>query len=178
MRYKILNLQNNLKLKLRNSTVDEHIIQEIYFLKSYTPPDFFINESDKVIDIGAHAGYFSVFAASFAKKGTVYSYEPFPENFQLLRDNIHLNNLTNVEAFNLGIATKKVKRNLFISETNTGGHSLFCKTNNFIPCNFISLKEVFDSNNIERCNFLKIDTEGAELEILSNLPKGYFKKNR
>ena len=42
--------------------------------------------------------------------------------------------------------------------------------------NSISLKRIFDDNQIERCNFLKLDCEGAEYEIIKNLPSSYFEK--
>ena len=38
------------------------------------------------------------------------------------------------------------------------------------------IQNIFEENNISHCNFLKLDCEGAEYEILCNLPTKYFKK--
>ena len=40
----------------------------------------------------------------------------------------------------------------------------------------ISLKKIFDENKINKCNFLKLDCEGAEFKILESLPNEYFNK--
>jgi hypothetical protein len=38
------------------------------------------------------------------------------------------------------------------------------------------LKEILDSNSLSKVDFLKIDVEGKELEMLLNLPKEYFSR--
>ena len=38
------------------------------------------------------------------------------------------------------------------------------------------MKKIFDDNNIEECNFLKLDCEGAEYNIIDSLPNDYFTK--
>jgi len=53
---------------------------------------------------------------------------------------------------------------------------MFSKSSKTVTVNSISLQRIFDDNNIENCNFLKLDCEGTEYEILENLPTFYFKK--
>ena len=56
------------------------------------------------------------------------------------------------------------------------GHSMFSKSSKSVTVNSISLQQIFDNNNIEYCDFLKLDCEGSEYEIIKNLPTPYFKK--
>ena len=53
---------------------------------------------------------------------------------------------------------------------------MFSKSSKSITVDSISLQQIFDNNNIENCNFLKLDCEGTEYEILENLPTSYFDK--
>lgn len=68
-----------------------HTRNELAMLKSFIKP------GDHIVDIGAHIGTFAVPFASFIQnQGAVYSFEANPENFGLLSQNIHLNNLDNI----------------------------------------------------------------------------------
>jgi FkbM family methyltransferase len=127
-----------------------------------------------VVDIGAHIGIFSIFAATKAKNGRVYSYEPLLENFKFLERNILINSLKNISIFNLGVAGRKMERKFFI---NPVGGSLIGNSNlNFRRIQCITLEDIFNDNKLEKINFLKIDCEGAEYEILFNTPKEIFEK--
>ena len=53
---------------------------------------------------------------------------------------------------------------------------MFSKSSQSITVNSISLQQIFDDNKIKNCNFLKLDCEGSEYEIIKNLPSNYFKK--
>ena len=63
---------------------------------------------------------------------------------------------------------------LFINNDESG-HSMFSESSKNIIVNSTSLMKIFDENNIEKCNFLKLDCEGAEYEIIEKLPLKYFK---
>lgn len=177
MKYETKLLPNGIKFMIRRGNkkiADEYVINEVWNSKCYNISGFCIKESDTVIDIGAHIGCFTVYAADIAKKGKIYSYEPFPENYALLKENIKINELKNVKIFNLGISSKSEKRKLYLHKTDAGSHSMFAVKNNYSLFNCIPLKDVFDNNKIKFCNFLKIDCEGAEYEIILNTPKEYF----
>jgi ribosomal protein L11 methylase PrmA len=57
--------------------------------------------SDKavnIVDIGAQSGLYSLYA-KYLPQSQFYSFEPFPQTYQLLNDNIRLNGITNVTPF-------------------------------------------------------------------------------
>jgi FkbM family methyltransferase len=176
--YGLLILKDKTKFKIRldvKPVTDTHMIYESYGRKDYTPGGFTIESHYCVIDIGAHIGAFSIFAAKQAKRGQVYAYEPHPENFKLLKTNIKLNNLKNIEPSSLGVLGSKTAK-LYIDETNNAGHSMFNKSYKHLTVKCTSLREIFDQNNIQYCDFLKMDCEGAEHDILFNTPEDIFDK--
>ncbi|MHA1291720.1 MAG: FkbM family methyltransferase [Promethearchaeota archaeon] len=179
-------LRNGIKFKVHSKTMEKGLINSILLDKKYTPPGYEIKKRDIVVDIGAHIGVFSIFAAVNAKYGRVYSYEPFSENFSLIQENIKLNNLTNIKPFKLAVGGVKEKRNLYINNEQNGGHSLF---KNYLcqqqkeglsteVVDGITLKDIFSANGIEKIDFLKIDCEGSEYEILFSTHSNIFRRVR
>lgn len=170
-------LKSGEKFLIRNNTYDLTILNEILIYQQYGNPKELTEENAVVIDIGAHIGIFSVFAARISKNISVYSFEPVSENYSILKKNVAINNLDNqIKCFNLGITKKGGKRYLYFDKKNTGGHSLFRSSADKVLINTIKLEEVFRINEIRYCNLLKIDTEGAEYEIIPNLSKMYLKR--
>lgn len=172
------NLRNGIKYSVRSGTVERWMINENWVHKIYTPEDFKIKRNDIVLDIGAQIGVFSVFASQLAKNGKVFSFEPVPENFELLKKNIRLNLISNITPINKAVSNKNGQENIFLSE-DTACHSFFTnfsKVHRKIPVETISLNSFIKENKISRIDFLKMDCEGAEYKILFNSPKNVLKK--
>ncbi len=170
-------LRNGLIFNVRKNSSDVITIWECIGKRVYEKY-FRVNLNDIVIDIGANVGAFSIYAANLAKKGKVYAFEPEEKNFKLLEENIGANNLSNIKIFKLGVAGRKKKTKLFISKMPTS-HSIYIPSKasgKSLTTQFITLKQIFKENKINRCNFLKIDCEGAEYDILFNCPKEVLKK--
>ncbi len=177
LRKKDVFLRNGTKFMIRPETNDKTILNEIWIKKLYTPKGFEIRKDDIVIDIGAHIGFFTVFAAWYSKKGIVYSFEPEPENFNLLKYNVKINKLKNVKLFNYGVARESCEKRLYISNFNKTAHSIEIKEDqkNYITVRLESLSKILDRIK-KPIDFLKIDCEGCEYEILINLDRKYFEK--
>jgi len=129
-----------------------------------------VQDGDIVLDIGGNLGYHTLILSAFVgKDGKVFSFEPGLENFSLLQKNISHNQLDNVTAERLAISDTSTKTKLFLSE-GPGGHRIhesnFC-TKNFDVVNTITLDEYFKDNSLRNnITFIKIDVEGAELNVL------------
>ncbi len=168
-------LRNNARYLIRAKVDDMGKIDAIYIFKEYDEHLDRIKDDSIVIDIGAHIGVFSIRVALLAKNVRVYSYEPFYENFALLSANIALNDLEgSVMPFNLGITASGGQRELFIDRINPGASSIYVRTGRSSLIDTITLKDVFDKNRLSHCDFLKLDCEGAEYEILFNTPVDYL----
>lgn len=171
----IYHMRNGLKILVRSGTADRGIITSVLLADEYLLDQTKLESNSVVIDIGAQIGVFSIFAASKSKR--VYSFEPVPENYRLLLENIKINNFDRkIKAFNYAVSNEKKNLRLFLNENNTGEHSVYFKTKKYLDVPAVPLKDIFDEHNINICDLLKIDTEGSEYEILYGLPKDYFKR--
>jgi len=150
-------------------------LTHVWLIEEYKKENFEIKPNDVVIDVGAHIGLFTIYASQFCTNGKIYSFEPFADNYELLLENITLNNLDNVKSFNQAISNSNEPIKLFLNDDESG-HSMFSQSSKSIIVDSISLQKFFDENQIKHCNFLKLDCEGAEYEIIKNLPFEYFQK--
>lgn len=177
-KYSIYHLRNGIKFKVRARTVDLIILREIWKEMIYTPKNFNISKNDVVVDIGAQIGTFSLYASKQAFNGKIISFEPTAENFKLLKRNLSINNISNVHPVNMAVSGKVRRKFMYLNGKNTGGHSFFfvrgksCK----VKVRTISLKEIFDKYKLEAIDFLKMDCEGAEFDILFDCPKRILAK--
>jgi len=174
----IIYFKNGTKYIMRNKS-DSIAFFENYFLKLNNPNEKFeIKKDDIVIDIGAHIGYFTIYAAKNAYQGIVYSIEPYRESFEILKKNLKLNDLSNVKPFHAAISKITGQVTLYIDKNNQIGNSIFRmdETTESEKVESFSLRDFMENNKIEKIDFLKIDCEGAEFEILLNLEKEVLKK--
>lgn len=137
-------------------------------------------EGDIVVDIGAHMGRYTIPSAkSVGVSGKVIAVEAHPYNFGILQHNLKLNKLTNVSALNSAVYSKKANLKLYLPDEDLGytmHHSvmtnyLSTKYNNEIERKYIeveadTLDNLLKSSGITTVNWIKIDVEGAEYEVL------------
>lgn len=167
--------KNNLLITLRTKSTDLMALTNVWLTREYSKPDFEIKDNDLVIDIGAHIGLFALLAAKKCKAGKIFCYEPVGENYELLLKNLHDNNLSNVYPFNIAVSDHEQKVKLYLN-SDQAAHSLYIKSMSFLEVQSTTLKKIMDDNEIEKCNFLKIDCEGAEYVIIESLPNQYLHK--
>jgi FkbM family methyltransferase len=135
---------------------------DIWYHRSYTK-HFALPAGALVVDIGANVGVFSLFAARKAK--IVYALEPSSRNFSLLRANTA--SAGNIVPLNLacagldGEASLDVSSNPVSFSLSAGGASTHRET-----VGVISLASLFERYRIDSCDFLKLDCEGSEFEII------------
>ena len=156
--------RDGLKVKLRSGTSDRNVVNDVLIQNFYTPKGFEIKSKDTVIDIGAHIGTFSLFASRFAK--SIYAFEPLASNFDILKENIKINGFHNIEAYNVAVADQTGMRDLFVVQGNAAANSLYLETELKTKIKTISLDDIVNQNKILQIDYLKLDCEGAEYDIL------------
>ncbi|MFQ5483472.1 MAG: FkbM family methyltransferase, partial [Nitrospinaceae bacterium] len=120
-----------------------------------------------IVDIGANAGFFSLYAASRHPRARVLAFEPVPVNFRLLQTNRDLNPEHRLEIFERAVSGKDGTANLTFDPGDaftTSAHLIPGPggQGGVIPVACISLPTLFAENGLNHCDFLKMDCEGAE----------------
>ena len=126
----VAEFRNGTKCIIRNRS-DAVVFMENFFLDSYDREEgFSIKENDIVIDIGAHVGYFTIYAAKKAKNGKIITFEPSKESFNVLKNNLKINNIQNVIIENVGVGAKSGTAILNVDVTHDIGNSIFFSSEN------------------------------------------------
>lgn len=152
--------------------IDEIVRDNDYLLNRFN------NYINKIfIDIGANCGVATIILAKQNPLSTIYSFEPDSKVFEVLSENVKINNLTNVKLFNMAVAGNNISLlELCHHPLYSGGNTTYSDTksfNDFFKANAIisevkalSFDDIFNDNNIDEVELLKIDCEGAEFDII------------
>ncbi len=133
--------------------------EELRFLKE----KFGSNSGKTIVDIGANIGFYTLFFAKLVgPKGMVYAFEPEPKNFEILKKNISVNDLKNVKCYNFAVGSSNRTVNMSLSD-EMGHHQIDLHGDLEVKC--IKLDDY-----IKNADFIKIDAEGSEEQILKGMP--------
>lgn len=133
----------------------------------------YIREGDTVLDIGANLGVFERRARSRGAS-RVICFEPVTLTYECLVENVG----EKKDAFNIGIAgsTKFMDFELHTDFVQLGGGSISSLDNNKgreIIHNqknlCLGINDLFEGGLFEKIDFMKIDIEGGEVDLLSNI---------
>ena len=81
----------------------------------------FVEYDDVVLDIGANIGYYTVvFSKLVGPNGKVHAFEPIPENFDILNNNIKKLKLKNSRIYNFALMERDYIINMIIPIDHNG----------------------------------------------------------
>jgi len=129
------------------------------------------------IDVGANVGIYSLIAArSVAPDGLVYSFEPAPENFEILIRNFEINHLANVVTERMAVGDKTSTSVLHLVDNSVGTHSLLerrggSRADQEIQVEVVTLDGYFEGRMPSIVDMIKVDVEGYETQVLSGATK-------
>lgn len=134
----------------------------------------FIKEGDVVLDVGAHVGFYSMLTSSLVEtKGRVYSFEPTPWTYKLLKENTE--KLSNVTLNNKAVSDKKEIISFKDYGPGYGAYntahkegSILKKKAETINIETVVLDEYCKGGNIAP-DLIKLDAEGYEYAILQGM---------
>jgi FkbM family methyltransferase len=124
-----------------------------------------------VLDIGANFGVFTkLFSQLVGPSGSVIAFEPVPQTFRTLAAGVERFHLRNVQAINKAVSDQVGTALMEVPKyTNSEGENLYVAhivnapdSREAFAVNTITI----DSLQLSRVDFIKIDVEGHELEVL------------
>lgn len=162
-------------LHLRSGLVLNHgpqddawsLYREIFIDRCYTQPGFYIPQSgDTVLDLGANIGTFALYLAACAPGIKVHCFEPCQATRQRLKSNIQGNNLQDfIKIYPKGVFNKNVRLNLV--EIGMAGSSTIVGRaggeGEQIEC--VTFSQAVEMTGVHKIDLLKVDIEGAEMEL-------------
>ena len=168
--------------KISGNTKD-HIQKRIYYFGMWEPylTAFLqgrLAAGDVFVDVGANIGYFSLLASGLVgQQGSVVAIEASPSIFELLNHNLAINGLKNVRGVNVAASNGRKSIRIYrASEENLGSTSQFTSRGVFeaeVPA--LPLSEILNDREKAKARVIKIDVEGAEVQVLKGmLPLSQF----
>jgi FkbM family methyltransferase len=160
---------SGLRYRVRTA-MDVWVIKEICLDHDYERACVPLKDGWTIIDIGAGLGDFAIEAAARLPNCRIYAFEPFSESFGLLTDNLRMNAITNVRAFQVAVSDEPGAATLrghrfqpVLSATIPSPHPANLEP---IQVPSMTLDQVLREHQLDVCDFLKIDCEGCEGAIL------------
>lgn len=135
-------------------------------------------EVKTVLDIGANVGATALYFARLYPNAQVYAFEPAPDNFAVLERNIA--NSQRIRGFNFGLGAADATLELYHSDNpvNFGGYSLHpagSDTSKTVRIQVRNVATVLGELALEKIEVIKVDTEGAEWDILTAFPESVLR---
>lgn len=125
-----------------------------------------------IFDVGANIGNYTR-NLNTVMSGVIYAFEPSPQTFALLKDNLAGN--ANIQLNNVGLSDKVCTMPLFSDTPTSGITSVYNRrlkhfnlnVTNQGEAHFTTLDKYCNEHNIDHIDFLKMDVEGHELAVLN-----------
>ena len=167
---------NNLTLDYKANQTEFEILKDIFYKREYS--DYFpFYKKATVVDIGAHYGYFSMFASNnLDKESTIIAIEPNKSNYKHLVKNVFDSKIDNISCFNFAVGDKKGISRLYRGKSPN--HSIIdnylLSGKNYEETEVKTLEGLVDELDLREVDFLKMDCEGAEYSIFNSTPASVF----
>lgn len=129
-------------------------------------------DSPTIFDVGSHIGYYVVLAATTLEgECEIHAFEPAPENYELLKGNIELNDVAECVTSNqTAVTTQSGTVNLGLAQQGNS-HSLKRTTGETIRVDATSLDSYCERTGVDpgTIDVVRIDIEGGEIGALRGM---------
>jgi FkbM family methyltransferase len=133
------------------------------------------------LDVGANQGVYSIVAALRLKgSGAVIAFEPSPREYERLELHFRLNGMAGARAEMLALGAASGRMNFFqVASGDTSRSGLRAPESgdpvNEIPVQSMTLDEYASMRGLDQIDFIKLDVEGGEMDVLRGASKALLK---
>ena len=175
----------NIQLTSIEHGFKQGIKQEVYIGDCYRLKQMeFSRNPQHIVDLGANFGYFSLLASELYPQSKIYAYEMIKRNAEIAehlvlkgRENIVINHA-------IAVGKNKIKTIRQDSERNLGGNKVIAEDSRFYlgkkvdaekdtfsqisaeAFDQLTIEDILVKNNIDYIDYLKVDIEGSEYDVL------------
>jgi FkbM family methyltransferase len=128
----------------------------------------FIKDNDVIFDVGANTGMHSYFFSRNFIQTKVYAFEPLPANADYIRDAISLNKIKNIELINAAVGAKTGE--IYFNTAANNSQGFITEQESDLKVKLESLDNFIETRKLTP-DFIKIDVEGAESQVLEGFKK-------
>lgn len=168
MKVNVKGVKQPILIRVKNQ-IDRNVLKYVFFQKYHLPPVEFKLKNDAVIlDFGSNIGCTIIDFKMRFPSAKVLGYEMHPNNFEIAKFNT--NALDGVKIFNQAVWTNKG----FVAFSKKNLSDAFAiskeKINEDESINIpsIGIADIIQENKLDRVDFIKMDIEGAELDVFDN----------
>ncbi len=137
-----------------------------------------------IYDIGSNIGYYTmIFSKLVSKNSKIIAIEPVKNNFFLLNENLQINGVKNVSTYNFGVSNNNEFKSIYLSKASNlntfHNYGSILKQLDGLTED-VELKNIESINSLTNLtpNFIRMDVEGHEVEILSSILEFIVKESK
>lgn len=130
-----------------------------------------VKSSDVIFDIGAYNGLYSILAATINPDANIYAFEPTPSTFNILKRNVLVNNLENIDISNMALSNIQGRAQFYLPMDSTlpSDASLlkgFRPDSKVVDVRVETIDDFVQKNDIGKIDLIKLDVEAVEPLVL------------
>jgi len=164
--------------KIKTISNDEGISEELRIFKIHEPLTtklikHIVKEGMNCIDLGSNLGYYTLLESKLVgDSGKVFAFEPSPINYEHFKKNLEINQITNVNHFNIALGDTNGKKKFLVSKMSNWSRVVddSIKTlDNIIEVTMFTLDKFVTEHNLKKIDFIRMDIEGYESKAYSGM---------